>query len=222
MLARVQRRSSSSNKRHTYGNTRSRDRRRGGSGERQRTTFRSSASNILASPRRAEGKYNLKSKRHVYCNFESVGKEKNIRIAIYILYIYISICIYIECIHCITSQCYPLCNTGMGITGVKSNNQYTGLPRAPLPRTGASSSARRDEGPAASASASTPKAATTSKKPRKPKSMTRATAWSPEVENMYRLQQSGWSTLEHYEVVHDPPTRWFVIPLPAVALIFSR
>merc|ERR1719201_2084053 len=112
----------------------------------------------------------------------------------------------------------------MGITGVKSNNQYTGLPRAPLPRTGASSSARRDEGPAASASASTPKAATTSKKPRKPKSMTRATAWSPEVENMYRLQQSGWSTLEHYEVVHDPPTRWkngFIRKLQAPKLATS-
>lgn len=103
----------------------------------------------------------------------------------------------------------------MGTTSHKSKNQHTSLPPEPLPTlTGSSNIAPRAEVPTAEKQTTAASKSTVArgKKGRKPKGMTRATVWSPDVENSYRLQQSGWKSLEEYEIVHGPPTFWFVIP----------
>lgn len=50
----------------------------------------------------------------------------------------------------------------------------------------------------------TPRSAATMAKqaPRKPKSMKRATAWSPEVENLFRFQSAGFSNYDEYTSVY--------------------
>jgi len=39
-------------------------------------------------------------------------------------------------------------------------------------------------------------------------SMRRATEWSPEVEDLFRLQAAGWNHEEEYTKVYGPPERW--------------
>jgi len=43
---------------------------------------------------------------------------------------------------------------------------------------------------------------------RKPTGVKRASSWSPEVEEQYRLQQVGWRNLDEYVVEHGEPERW--------------
>ena len=43
---------------------------------------------------------------------------------------------------------------------------------------------------------------------RKATGMARASAWSSEVENNFRLQEVGWRDLEEYRVAHGEPERW--------------
>ena len=38
--------------------------------------------------------------------------------------------------------------------------------------------------------------------------MERATVWSPEVEEAYRIQGSGWRNIREYRKAHGDPLRW--------------
>lgn len=42
----------------------------------------------------------------------------------------------------------------------------------------------------------------------KPKRMSRAKVWNPQVEEMFRIQQCGWRDLYEYKSVHGEPERW--------------
>ena len=44
--------------------------------------------------------------------------------------------------------------------------------------------------------------------PSEPISMERATVWSPEVEEAYRIQGSGWRSIHEYRRANGEPTRW--------------
>jgi hypothetical protein len=41
-----------------------------------------------------------------------------------------------------------------------------------------------------------------------PKTVSRATEWSFDVENAYRYQEVGWRDAKEYEVVHGIPEKW--------------
>ncbi|GMH67213.1 hypothetical protein TrST_g14118 [Triparma strigata] len=43
---------------------------------------------------------------------------------------------------------------------------------------------------------------------RKPTGIKRATQWSPEVEEQYRLQCAGWKNIDEYVIAYDEPERW--------------
>ena len=38
--------------------------------------------------------------------------------------------------------------------------------------------------------------------------MKRASVWTPEVEEQYRLQAAGWKDLDEYIAAYDQPERW--------------
>ena len=46
------------------------------------------------------------------------------------------------------------------------------------------------------------------KDPNAPIAMERATYWTPEVEEAYRVQGSGWRSIQEYRRVHGDPKRW--------------
>mmetsp|Transcript_9536 Transcript_9536/g.23400 ORF Transcript_9536/g.23400 Transcript_9536/m.23400 type:complete len:121 (+) Transcript_9536:92-454(+) len=62
--------------------------------------------------------------------------------------------------------------------------------------------------PAQPARTSTRNSGTTSASTAATTSMTRASAWAPEVEDLFRLQQAGWKTLAEYTQANGPPDRW--------------
>jgi hypothetical protein len=54
----------------------------------------------------------------------------------------------------------------------------------------------------------TPRAAAGAAPPRKPTRMSRAKTWSPEIENTFRLQETGWASIEEYLDFFGEPERW--------------
>ncbi|CAD7926903.1 unnamed protein product [Amoebophrya sp. A120] len=81
-----------------------------------------------------------------------------------------------------------------GISGKSASIQASAKP---APRV---SSTRPGAGSATSSSSSTTALGA--------KSMVRASQWSRDVEDLYRLQQAGWKTLEEYTAANGAPDRW--------------
>ncbi|CAD7938772.1 unnamed protein product [Amoebophrya sp. A25] len=79
----------------------------------------------------------------------------------------------------------------MEISGLSIAGSATGAaPAAPLPKL------------------STRPAASSAVSGKAGKKMIRPTQWSPEVEDLHRLQKTGWNTVAEYEETNGPLDRW--------------
>ena len=83
--------------------------------------------------------------------------------------------------------------------------------QAPMQPTVSHAAAASMPAPAAAAAPSMASAPMSQPAPgpaRKPKKCTRAKCWTPEVEQQFRFQQSGWRDAVEYEAANGPMKRW--------------